>query len=112
MALDGLLVPVQADGGIATQIAAQAGYPMITIPVGVGHDGIPFGLAIIQKAFQDDKLVKYGAAIEAVVGGRPRPTFRNIHADNWMYVGVRPEKNKWLPEQFNQENNSLVASCN
>ncbi|TRX96916.1 hypothetical protein FHL15_002222 [Xylaria flabelliformis] len=93
--LDGLLVPVQADGGVAVQIAAQAGYAMITIPVDVGDDGVPFGLAIIQTAFEDDKLVKYGAAIEAVVGGRPRPTFRNIHADNWMYVGVPPdEKNE------------------
>ncbi|KAI0549710.1 amidase [Xylaria curta] len=90
--LDGLLVPVQADDGVAMQIAAQAGYPMITIPVDVGDDGVPFGLAIIQTAFEDDKLIKYGAAIEAVVGGRPRPTFRNIHADNWMYVGVPPDE--------------------
>ncbi|KAI0459566.1 amidase [Xylaria acuta] len=92
--LDGLLVPVQADGGVAVQIAAQAGYPMITIPVNIGDDDVPFGLAIIQTAFKDDKLVKYGAAIEAVVNGRPRPTFRNIHADNWMYVGVPPEEEK------------------
>ncbi|KAF2967311.1 hypothetical protein GQX73_g6285 [Xylaria multiplex] len=90
--LDGLLVPVQADGGVAMQIAAQAGYPMITIPVDVENDGVPFGLAIIQTAFKDDKLIKYGAAIEAVVGGRPRPHFRNIHADNWNYVGVPPEE--------------------
>ncbi|KAH8167160.1 hypothetical protein CIB48_g1054 [Xylaria polymorpha] len=90
--LDGLLVPVQADGGVATQIAAQAGYPMITIPVDVGDDGVPFGLAIIQTAFQDEKLIKYGAAIEAVVCGRPLPTFRNIHANNWMYVGVPPQE--------------------
>ncbi|KAI3317443.1 amidase [Xylariaceae sp. AK1471] len=90
--LDGLLVPVQADGGVATQIAAQAGYPMITIPVGVGDDGVPFGLAIIQTAFQEGKLVKYGSAIEAAVGGRPRPGFQNIHANNWMYVGVPPNE--------------------
>ncbi|KAI0441784.1 amidase [Xylaria telfairii] len=90
--LDGLLVPVQADDGVAMQIAAQAGYPMITIPVDVGDDGVPFGIAIIQTAFKDDKLIKYGAAIEAVGGGRPLPTFRNIHADNWMYVGVPPQE--------------------
>ncbi|KAI1127177.1 amidase [Nemania abortiva] len=92
--LDGLLVPVQADDGVAMQIAAQAGYPMITIPVDVGDGGVPFGLAIIQTAFGEDKLIKYGAAIEEVVGGRPRPGFRNIHADNWMYIGVRPEEKK------------------
>ncbi|KAI0100849.1 amidase [Nemania sp. FL0031] len=92
--LDGLLVPVQADDGVAMQIAAQAGYPMITIPVNVGDDGVPFGLAIIQTANREDKLIKYGAAIEKIVGGRPRPGFRNIHADNWMYIGVRPEEKR------------------
>ncbi|KAI0469424.1 amidase [Xylaria cf. heliscus] len=49
--LDGLLVPVEADNGVAMQIAAQAGYPMITIPCDVGDNGVPFGLAIIQTAF-------------------------------------------------------------
>ncbi|GAP82941.1 putative amidase [Rosellinia necatrix] len=88
--LDGLIVPVQADNGVAMQMAAQAGYPMITVPVDVGDDGVPFGLAIIQTAFKDDKLFKYGAAIEAAIGGRPRPSFRNIHANNWIYVGVLP----------------------
>ncbi|KAI0908195.1 amidase [Ustulina deusta] len=92
--LDGLLVPVQADDGVAMQIAAQAGYPMITIPVDVGDNGVPFGLAIIHTAFKDDKLVKYGAAIEAIVGERPRPLFRNIHADNWMYIGEPPAEKR------------------
>ncbi|KAI1825897.1 amidase [Xylaria intraflava] len=88
--LDGLLVPVQADGGIATQIAAQAGYPMITIPVTVADNGVPFGLAIMQTAFREDKLLRYGAVIEAIVAGRPRPRFWNVSADNWMFVGVAP----------------------
>ncbi|KAJ8123738.1 hypothetical protein ONZ43_g379 [Nemania bipapillata] len=90
--LDGLLVPVQADDGVAMQIAAQAGYPMITIPVDVGDDGVPFGLTIIQTALGEKKLVRYGAAIEEVAGKRPRPAFRNIHANNWMYTGVRPNE--------------------
>ncbi|KAI0404579.1 amidase [Xylaria palmicola] len=89
--LDGLLVPVQADDGVSMQIAAQAGYPMITIPVAVDDDSVPFGLGIIQTAFKDGKLLRYGAAIEAVIGGRPRPGFRNIDADNWMYIGVPPK---------------------
>ncbi|KAI0198955.1 amidase [Astrocystis sublimbata] len=90
--LDGLLVPVQADGGVATEIAAQAGYPMITIPVNTSAVGVPYGLAIIQAASKEDQLVKYAAAIEAIVGHRPRPLFRHQHVDKWIYVGIPPEE--------------------
>ncbi|THY48746.1 amidase family protein [Aureobasidium pullulans] len=60
--LDGLLVP--PDVAQAPQIAAQAGYPMLTLPAGTHENGMPFGLAIMQTAFAEDKLVKWGSAIE------------------------------------------------
>lgn len=61
--LDGLIVP--PDVAQAPQIAAQAGYPMITIPAGVhSASGMPFGLALMQTAFAEDKLVRYASAIE------------------------------------------------
>jgi amidase len=61
--LDALLVP--PDVGQTYQIAAQAGYPMITLPAGVSPDtGMPFGLALMQTAWAEDKLVKWGSAIE------------------------------------------------
>ncbi|KAK3314451.1 amidase signature domain-containing protein [Apodospora peruviana] len=61
--LNGLLVP--PDVGQTYQIAAQAGYPMITLPAGVhSATGMPFGLAIMQTAFAEKELVKYGSAIE------------------------------------------------
>ncbi|SPO05150.1 related to amidase family protein [Cephalotrichum gorgonifer] len=88
--LDGLLVPVQADGGAATQLAAKAGYPMITIPISTKTNGVPFGLAIMQTAGREDLLVRYGSAIEDLNRGRPKADFRNIDADNYMYVGAEP----------------------
>ncbi|KAI1358530.1 amidase signature domain-containing protein [Xylaria arbuscula] len=88
--LDGLLVPVQAEGGVACSVAAKAGYPMITIPVGVGDDGVPFGMGIIQKAWQEAKLIKFGSAIEDLVRHRPQPKFLNFDADNYTYVGKPP----------------------
>jgi amidase len=131
---DALLVPVQADGGVACQVAAKAGmvvfsavvlylltcvmlfegYPMITVPVGVDEDGKfllsmslghvetdkvafdnegPFGLGIIHTRCREDALIKYGSAIEDLVEDRPRPQFRNLHAKNYMYVGVKPGDN-------------------
>ncbi|KAI9742697.1 MAG: hypothetical protein M1818_003838 [Claussenomyces sp. TS43310] len=61
--LSGLLVP--PDVGQTYQIAAQAGYPMITIPAGTQSDtGMPYGLAIMQTAWAEPELVKWASAIE------------------------------------------------
>lgn len=61
--LDGLLVP--PDVGQTYQIAAQAGYPMITVPAGVhSADGMPFGLALMQTAWAEPELIKWASAIE------------------------------------------------
>ncbi|KAK0614877.1 amidase [Bombardia bombarda] len=46
-------------------VAAQAGYPMITLPAGVhSATGMPFGLAIMQTAYGEAELVRWGSAIE------------------------------------------------
>ncbi|KAA8650246.1 hypothetical protein EYZ11_003836 [Aspergillus tanneri] len=61
--LDGLLVP--PDVAQSIQIAAQAGYPVITVPAGVGREsGMPYGLAIMNTAFSEPKLITYASAIE------------------------------------------------
>jgi amidase len=61
--LSGLLVP--PDIGQTYQIAAQAGYPMVTLPAGIhSNTGMPFGLAIMQTAFAEAELVKWASAIE------------------------------------------------
>lgn len=63
--LSGLLVP--PDVGQTYQIAAQAGYPMATIPVPAGlqsADGMPFGLALMQTAWGEGELVRWASAIE------------------------------------------------
>jgi amidase len=90
--LDGLLVPLQADGGVACSVAAKAGYPMITVPVGIDNIGVPFGIGIIQTASKEHLLVRYGSAIEDLVGRRMVPRFLNLEADNYPYIGTPPEK--------------------
>ena len=61
--LDALLVP--PDVGQTYEIAAQAGYPVITIPAGVHSEShMPFGLALMQTAWREDALVKWASAIE------------------------------------------------
>ncbi len=61
--LDALLVP--PDVGQTYQIAAQAGYPMITVPAGVGGpSSMPFGLAFMGTAWSEPSLVKWASAVE------------------------------------------------
>ncbi|KAI9796328.1 MAG: hypothetical protein M1835_004319 [Candelina submexicana] len=61
--LDGLLVP--PDVGQTYQIAAQAGYPMITIPAGINKvSSMPYGLAIMNTAWSEAALIKWASAIE------------------------------------------------
>lgn len=63
--LDALLVP--PDVAQTYQIAAQAGYPMITLPAGV-HDstGMPYGLALMGTAWSEAGLLRWASAIEDV----------------------------------------------
>lgn len=61
--VDVLLVP--PDVGQTYQIAAQAGYPMITLPAGVhSSTGMPFGLALMGTAWSEANLLKWASAIE------------------------------------------------
>jgi amidase len=63
--IDALLVP--PDVGQTYQVAAQAGYPMITLPAGVHSDtGMPFGLALMGTAWSEASLLKWASAIEDV----------------------------------------------
>ena len=87
VALDALLVPLQAEGGVACSVAAKAGYPMVSVPVGIGDDSIPFGIGLMQTAGEDGTLIRYASAIEAITGPRAQPKFVNPDADNYTYIG-------------------------
>ena len=81
---DALLLADRKGGG--QQLAAQAGYPIITIPVGLDDTGFPLGLSIQHTAWNEAVLVKWASAIEALlrdkIGPRPTPKFRNYGEKN------------------------------
>ncbi|KAJ4991776.1 amidase [Stagonosporopsis vannaccii] len=61
--VDALLVP--SDVGQSYQLAAQAGYPVVTIPAGVhSRSAMPFGLALMGTAWSEATLLKWASAIE------------------------------------------------
>ncbi|KAI9893924.1 MAG: hypothetical protein M1814_005477 [Vezdaea aestivalis] len=90
--LDGLLVPLQAEQGVACSVAAKAGYPIMTTPVGVDDTGVPFGLGIMQTAWKENDLIRYASAIEDLIHHRHRPKFLNFDAENYTCVGNPPDE--------------------
>lgn len=89
--VDALLVP--PDVGQTYQIAAQAGYPMITLPAGVHSDtGMPFGLALMGTAWSEGSLLKWASAIEDLqfsTAGAMRRTLPNWYGYLERNVPVR-----------------------
>jgi amidase len=70
--LDALLVP---SGSGSTNLPATAGYPMVTMPIGVNAHSVPVGISLIATAWREDILVKYGSAIDDLIQGRIKPGF-------------------------------------
>ena len=77
--LDALLVPT--DVAQSCQTAAQAGYPVLTLPAGVhSSSGMPYGFGLMGTAFSEATLIKYASAIE----------------DLQMSRGIKRPMPKWL----------------
>jgi amidase len=55
--------------------AAMAGYPSITVPMGM-VDGLPIGISFIGTAYSEPELIKIAYAYEQVSKNRIPPTFQ------------------------------------
>ena len=58
----------------ATSTAATGGYPSMAVPIGYVSSGRPVGFWLFAGFLQEATLIKVGAAIERVAGGRVAPT--------------------------------------
>lgn len=58
---------------IFTVTVNMAGLPGIAVPAGISKDGLPLGLQLIGKAFDEETLFKTAAAIEQAAGGYQAP---------------------------------------
>ncbi|HEU0117575.1 MAG TPA: amidase, partial [Alphaproteobacteria bacterium] len=52
-----------------------AGLPGISVPVGLGADGLPLGLQLIGKAFDEMSLFKAASALEKAANFNHKPPF-------------------------------------
>ncbi|KJZ71042.1 hypothetical protein HIM_09569 [Hirsutella minnesotensis 3608] len=60
---EALIVPLEP--GQSYELAAQAGYPMVTVPLGVHErSGMGIGAGLMQTAWGEEKLVRWASAIE------------------------------------------------
>jgi aspartyl-tRNA(Asn)/glutamyl-tRNA(Gln) amidotransferase subunit A len=50
-----------------------AGLPGISVPAGLSADGLPLGLQLIGKAFDESMLFRVGGVLEAAANFQARP---------------------------------------
>ena len=78
--------------GIGQQYAAQAGYPIVCIPIGLDREGLPVSLSIQHTAWKEAELVKWASAIEDLWktsnGPRATPTYQSCYAKNIPIKGL------------------------
>ncbi len=61
--------------GAGYGMAAVAGTPSLTIPVGESH-GLPLGLTFMGRAYSEPQLIGFGYALEQLVKARKAPTYK------------------------------------
>jgi amidase len=80
--LDALVYPVlrrkpvvigAAQGGSTCQLSAATGFPAISMPAGFTADGLPVGVELMGRAWDDAKLVSYAYAHEQATHHRRAP---------------------------------------
>ena len=52
---------------VTTIPANLAGTPAMSIPMGLGDDGLPTGLQVLAPMFEDERMYRHGATIEALL---------------------------------------------
>ena len=62
------------NGASSSAYPAMAGYPHVTVPMGLLH-ALPVGLSFIGPGGADDRVLAVAAAWEAISGGVPPPAF-------------------------------------
>jgi len=63
----------EPQGGSTCQLSASTGFPAISMPAGFTGDGLPVGVELLGRPFDDAKLVSYAYAYEQATHRRRAP---------------------------------------
>jgi amidase len=63
--------------GWTTLWASIAGLPAAVVPAGFDNDGLPVGVQIVGRAFDEETVLAVAGAIERELGGYQRPLFKD-----------------------------------
>jgi amidase len=86
----------QISGGGAGSLAAVAGYPHLTVPMGLVK-GLPVGLSFIGPKWSDALMLRLGYAFEAARGPLPAPRFlRSIEEAPEIAPSLVPARRRGL----------------
>ncbi|MCQ4333093.1 amidase [Natronomonas sp. F2-12] len=55
------------------ELAAHTGLPAVVVPAGFTDDGLPVGVELLGRAFEERRLLEIASAVERTVGGRRPP---------------------------------------
>jgi aspartyl-tRNA(Asn)/glutamyl-tRNA(Gln) amidotransferase subunit A len=58
-----------------TVSADLAGLPAISVPAGLSADGLPLGLQLIGRAFDEEMVLRVGGVVETAAAFSHRPSF-------------------------------------
>ena len=60
---------------VFTVPANLAGLPALSVPAGLSADGLPLGLQITGRAFDEETVLRVGEALERAASYTHRPSF-------------------------------------
>ncbi|NJC04744.1 amidase [Sphingomonas kaistensis] len=90
--IDAVHGDVSPGGNGVGSMAAVAGYPHLTVPMGLVR-GLPVGLSFVGPKWSDWQLLAYGHAFEQMRGAFPRPTFLpSIEASPAIAPALEPQR--------------------
>ena len=97
----------EPQGGSTCQLSASTGFPAITMPAGFTVDGLPVGVELLGRAFDDAKLVSYAYAYEQATHHRLAPARTpalggrfNIPLISWQSNAQAPGTNSTVSAKF------------
>ena len=59
--------------GIPPVLSPVSGCPAVVIPAGVDRDGLPFGIQVVGRRWDDERLLAVAELISSITGGFRRP---------------------------------------